>query len=275
MKVFLYETQSDIPVFFQREDLQIPFLHTNLLTFMGAGFMRNAISLGEEAQVFLPSSWEDSLPTPHNYSFYSGELSKTLETHQKREYELVFLTNLFSLMVGDFLPEDIAHLKQNPEKLFSKNGVIGGYLKRGQEMPKPEEFVGFDNIITLTFDNFLGLNQQLIGNLNIKSLEVGCRVYGKPVILSENVSDNSTVCYPSYIDKNVVVRNSYIGPGTVLRGNSVIEDSRVYGSFIESSRVVSCELHDTIATSSYIESANFGRNTLLPPGSMINSERKV
>jgi hypothetical protein len=274
MKVFIYETQSDLPLFFQRVETHIPFLHTNLLSFLGAGFVRSAIQQDEEVQIFLPHSWEGDIHQPHNYSFYNGELSKTLLTHQKREYELVFITSLFSLLVGDFYPHDVTHLKQNPENLFSNNGIVGGYLKRGQEMPKPEVFSGFSNVTILDFDNFLRLNQSLIGNLNIKSVDtLNIQVYGKPTILSESISGDTTICYPSFIDKGVVVRNSYIGPGTVLRGNTSVEDSKLYGSFIDASKVVSSELHDSIISSAYIQNSKLGRNTLVPPGSMIYSER--
>jgi hypothetical protein len=275
MKVFLYENYNELSLWFKRPEFTIPFLHTNLLGFLSGGFVRNAIALGEDVQIFLPSFWEEDIVSPNNYRYYTGEVPKELEAHQKMEYELVFLTSLYSLLLGDFSSADISYLKQSPEKLFSNNGVIGGYLRKGQVLPKPDTFDGFANIVELTSANFLNLNQRLVENLNIKSLGARARTYGKPTILSENVSEDSTLCYPCFIGKDVVIQNSYIGPGTVLTGNTRVLHSKVFGSFLESSNIVSSNLHDIISIDAYVENSSLHSPTLLPAGSMIYSERKV
>lgn len=275
MKVFIYESETGLNAFFNSPDFLIPFLSTNLLSFMGSGVVRNSIILDEDYQIFLPASWEPHILNSEAYSFYAGDVRNQLQNHQKKEYELVFLANLFSLMVADLFDEDISHLKQNPEEMFSNRGVIGGYLKKGQELPKPEVFEGFRNFIELSDSNFLRLNQDLVGNLNIKSLGVGARKYGTPTILSENVSENSTICGPCYIAEHVVVENSYIAPGTVLLGDTRIVSSRVYGSFVHDSGIDSSELHDSLVSGADISDVSLNKNTRLPFGSVVKGERKI
>lgn len=275
MKVFIYESDSVLVNFFQRPEFQIPFLSSNLLSFLGAGVVRNSIILDEDYTVFLPLSWEPHIENSSNFSFYSGDIANQLSTSQKRDYELVFITGLFSLMLGDFFDHDLSHLKQNPEKLFTNRGVIGGYLKKGQELSAPEEFDGFKNFVNLTEENYLRLNQDLVENLSIQSVGVTARTYGKPIILSENVSSDSTVCGPCFIGKNVRVDSSYISPGTVILGTTEIVNSRVTSSFVMDAYLDGTSIEDTIALEATIENVTLSKGAKLPPGSVIIGERKI
>jgi NDP-sugar pyrophosphorylase family protein len=275
MKVFVYESDNGVINFFQRPEFQIPFLSSNLLSFMGAGVVRNSILLDEDYQIFLPHSWEPHLENSSNFNFYSGDVFNQLSQYQKREYELVFVTGLFSLMLGDFFDHDLSHLKQNPEKFFSNRGVIGGYLKRGQELPVPEEFEGFKNFVVLSGENYLKLTQDLVENLSIKSVEVSARTYGKPIVLSEDVASNSTVCGPCFIGKGVRIEDSYIAPGTVILGNTDIINSQIMSSFIMDSYVDSSSMKDAMAADATIEKINLSQGAKLPPGSVIIGERKI
>lgn len=275
MKVFIYESNNGVNSLFQLPEFHIPFLSSNLLSFLGSGIVRSSAALDDTYQVFLPEHWRDGLENSHPYSFYSGDAKNQLDSHQKRDYELVFITSLFSLMVGDLFDADISYLKQNPEKLFMNRGVVGGYLKRGQELPRPEVFDGFKNFIQLDETNFLRLNQDLVGNLSIDSVESGARKYGHPIILSDSVNQSSTVCGPCYISEGAVVENSYIAPGTVIVGNCHIINSRVYGSFISESTLENSVLHDAVVTESNISSVELLKHTRLPSGSVINGERKI
>ena len=273
MKVFIYESENGLNSFFNSPEFLIPFLSTNLLSFMGTGVVRNSIVLDEDYQIFLPAHWEPHILNSESYEFYTGDVSNQLQNHQKKEYELVFLANLFSLMVADFFDEDISHLKQNPEKLFSNRGVIGGYLKRGQEPPKPESFEGFKNFLVLDDSNFLRLNQDLVANLSIKSVGVSARTYGTPIILSENVVGNSTICGPCYIGENVTVESSYIAPGTILLGDTKVLHSRVYGSFVHDSVIDSSDIHDSMLSGADITTTVLEGYTRLPFGSVVKGER--
>jgi len=274
MKVFVYESENSLNSFFRSPEFAIPFLSTNLLSFMGAGVVRNSILLDEDYQIFLPSSWERHIENASSFYFYDGDVKNKLEKHQKREYEVVVLTNLFSLLLLDFFDEDISHLKQNPEKLFSNRGVLGGYLKRGQELGKPEDYDGFKNILELTDSNFLKLNQDLVANLDIESVGVGARSYGRPIILSKDVSEDSTICGPCFIGEEVSIENSYIAPGTVITGVSRIEESRIYSSFLNEVSIFSSRVEDSMVTETRMLNGEISKS-LLPSGSVIVGERKV
>lgn len=271
MKVFIYENPNIVNSWFNESDYKIPFLGTNLLNFNTMGFLRFASETGDSLKVFIPGHWD--VPSNDYLQPYDGSSIKdNLDKYQTHDYELVFVMSAFSLLVGELDKNDIAEIKQRPEKFFNNRGVIGGLLKKGQELPSPEEFSGFNSFINLHEDNYLKLTQDLVGNLTIKSNKTEARVYGTPIILSSDISSDSTICYPSYIGKDVVINNSYVGPGSVIRGKSRISGSMVLGSFVEESIVSSAELEDTISVNSRIENVKVSRS-IFPFGSVTNGSR--
>lgn len=275
MKVIVYENPNTLNEWFSRPDCKIPFLATDLLSFYAMGFLRLASDIGEEAEIYIPETWKPLLGDIAYFKYYHTSTSQAIKTFQKREYELVFLSSLYSLFIGDMDKADVSHLKQNPEKLFLGRGVIGGYLKKGQELPEPESFPGFDCFVTLTEDNYLRINQDLVSNLSTKSIdEVSARVYGKPLILSSQIGGNTTICAPCYIGKDVVVLDSYIGPGTILRGQTRITNSRVFGSYLEDVEISECTLTETVSSSSSLDGVEFDI-ARLPSGSVIRGARKI
>lgn len=270
MKVFLYDNTQELNEFFGALDYEIPFLGSSLLKFFTMNLLRNAENLSEEIHIFIPESWE--LESRGPVSKYNGNLVHTLSQHQKKDYEVIFVTSLYSILASDITRDDIAYLKQNPGRLFSNNGVVGGYVEKGQQLEAPDnDFGGFDNFLVLSIDNFLGLNQQLVGQLYTPSVPNPARVYGNPIILSENII-NSTVCGPSFIGENVTLNNAYIAPGTVIMGNTTVDGSRVFSSFIHDSRITSSELEDTVVTSSAIQGLTLQKSSV-PRGSYIENER--
>jgi hypothetical protein len=273
MQVFLFDNHSVLNHWFNEPDHKIPFLATDFLAFNTLGILRTARDNGDEVRIHIPYHWYDSVDNRSLFSPYDGQsFWETLQNNQSQEYELVFSLPLTSLFVGDLDRADIAHLKQNPEKLFMNRGVMGGYLKKGQGFPAPENFHGFDAFIPVTQENFLRLNQDLVAQMSVRSLETTARTYGKPMILSEHISSDSTICSPCYIGKDVVINQSYIGPGSVIRSGSIITNSKIYGSFIEGSRVTNSELTDTITSSSVIEGVTL-QNSVVPSWSDIINVR--
>ena len=267
MQVLFYDDNSVLNTWFGQPDYKIPFLATNLLNFNTLGFLRLASSRGEVVKIHVPSYWYEDLDNKNLFTPYDGSsIQDTLANSQANEYELVFIISLASVFVSDLSLSDISHMKENPEKLFSNpvKGVIGGYLKKGQELPSLDsDFPLFDAFIKLSPSNFLRLNQDLVGQLSVKSVETEARVYGDAIILSENISNDTVICAPCYIGKDVVINSSYIGAGTILRGHSRLTSSRVFGSFVVDTHLEESEITDSILSDSFVQGVTL-KNSLLP-----------
>lgn len=271
MQVFYYENPSIINQWFGEPDNRIPFLGSNLLNFNTMGFLRLGNQRGDSPKIHIPSRWYADLDNPSLFTEYDGSsISETLNESQVQDYELVFILSLTSLLVGEVTETDISHLKQNPGKTYINRGVIGGYLKKGDEFPTPEEFEGFTGFIPLNEDNYLILSQDLVGQLSVKSVATEARVYGNPIILSTDISPDSIICYPCYIGKDVVINSSYIGPGSVIRSGSSINNSKIYGSIVDGSRVTNAELTDTILSNALVEGVKLTNSVLPAWSSVIN-----
>lgn len=272
MKVFVYENPNEINSWFGKPDHEIPFLGTNLLNFNSLGFLHSASALKESLKIFLPDSWE--IPTSQYFEHYDGSVAAKM-SNKNEEYELVLLTNMFSILVGELGSTDFSHLKQNPGKFFRNRGVIGGYLKSGQELPSPEDFSGFFCFVELGPESYLKVNQSLISNISVDSKKTQATLYGNPSILSDNISPEATVCYPSFIGKDVsIFGKSYIGPGSVIRGHSTIVSSKVFGSYVENSRVEHSSLEDSILSDSSVYGLSLSES-ILPIGSVARDTRSV
>jgi len=273
MKVFIYDNPNELNNLFGEPDYRVPFLSTNLLNFATMGILRNAAQVGEGHTIYIPDWWSD-ISNISLYSLYTN-VAQTLEAEQSREYELVFLMSLFSVMVGDFSKEDIAFLKQNPGKLYQNNGVIGGYLEKEQAMPAPEDFEGFDAFWQLTPSSYLRINQQLVGQLSLNTVKAdeSNTIYGAPALLSSSVQ-NSTICAPSYISENSTIVNSYIAPGSIVTGDVTISGSKVFGSFVNDANIINSVLTDSIVSGSVVDGLQL-KESIIPQGSLLQNERQV
>lgn len=271
MKVFIYDNPSIINLWFNEPDYRIPFLSTNLLNFNTMGLLKFSNEKRDSLKIFLPNYWDID---NHNYfHHYDGSSVKdTLDAHQTHDYELVFIMSAFSLLVGDLEESDVAHLKQNPDKLFSNRGIVGGFLKKGQELPTPEEYSGFISFVELRDSNYLKLSQELVGNLNFNTVKVAATTYGKPSNLSPNISPDSTICAPSFIGKDVVVNGSYVGAGSVLRGNTRLTNSRVFGSVLVDSTASNSTISDSVVSNSLLDNVTLSKS-VVPFGGVINDTR--
>lgn len=253
MRIFIYDTYTDLNTFFNLPSDNLPILGSTLSKFMQDAFERQA-SLHNDSVTF------------HRNVEYTEHLSE--------DYEIVLLTSVFSVPVGNISREEIAFLKQNPDKMFQNNGVIGGYIKK-PETPTQESNI-FVNFWELNLDNFLYTNQVLLPQLSLLSphqTNDSITRYGNPIILSQNVV-NSTICYPCFIDKDVHVSNSYIGAGTILLGNTSVSNSRVYSSFVQDTRLSDVKAEDIIASYSVLEGGRMSKS-LFPFGSKVytNNDR--
>ena len=252
-------------MFFQTPSYSTPFLSADLMTFYRQAAVRFREEYNEEAVIYTPAEWNEEHP-------YTGDYTKLLED----TYEIVLLASPYSAPVGNMLPDEIAFLKQHPDKLFHNNGVVGGFIRSGFKPTAPEDDPDlFSGFMELTLENFLITNQMLSGQLQYKNTPQALysKIYGNPAILSENVH-NSTIVAPAFIDKNVTVHNSYIGAGTILTGDTTVTNSRIYGSFIHSSQIHNCErVEDAlIATNSHVENQILTSPSALPYGSIVRGE---
>lgn len=272
MKVFVYESEA-YPLREYFPEYLVPFLTSNLLQFTKDRLIH--ASQDDGCQIFLPAWWGSRVSDSDEFSFHAGDIDEQLEQHQQKEYELVVITSLSALWVGDLPPQDMAYIKQAPEKFFSNRGIMVGYLKQGQKLPEPTEFEdGFKNVVALTDGNYLRLNQGLLAGvtLNVQAADTNARVFGEPLILSKQVSPGSTICGPAFIDKDVVIQDSYIGPGTIIRGNSQVFNSRVDGSFLLSASIHNSTISDGIVLGSQVEGVKLLPQTKLMPGSNIAAD---
>lgn len=268
MKIFLYETINDLSLFFQTPSHKIPFLSADLFTFFNQAAERYTAEYGDEVTIYTPSDWHEDNP-------YDGAYTDLVS---KDRYELVLVCTPLSAPVGDLLPDEVTFLKQNPDKMFFFNGVLGGYIKGGEALSgTPEEDASlFSGFWQLTLDNFLELNQELVSQLQARSapdLE-DSHTFGTPVVLSPEVY-GSTIGSPVFIGKDVKVYNSYIGAGTVLTGNTEVRNSRIYSSFIHDSIVRESPRVESvlIASDSLVEGQTIDSPSRLPYGTTIFSKK--
>ena len=261
MKVFLYEDHNHLESLFLKPEYEIPFLGTSLLDFSKKSFQELAQEIDENLEYFVPESWfVDEKKYSYNILDYLSE-----------EPELVFLTNVYSLFFGFFDKEYIHHLKQNKGKAFSNNGTVASYLSKNDGLSEPSDDETLNSFFYVNEKNYLRVTQKLLGQVEGERKRVDSRVFGDPVILSDNVF-NSTVCGPSYIGENVSVVNSYVGPGTVILGTSSIQNSKVFSSFLDESSIRNVETEDSLIIHSFIENVNL-KDSVSPSGGIITYER--
>lgn len=258
MKVFVYQEDTDLSVFFERPEFAVPFLSSDLLTF----FLKGVERAGLGAETYLPATWGIEEYRSYSRVELEGE-----------GYGYVMFAPLTSLIVFDFEESDFIEMKQFPDRLFSNNGVVAGYVDYGKPLPAPKDNdTFFKNIRRVNLTTFLQYNQRLVGNL--EAGEQKRFVYGSPVILTDNVCPRTTVAGPAFIGEHVRIENSYIGPGSVITGTSVIENSTILHSFINSSTVENSEFKDSLITDSSIEGVHT-EDSRLPFGSVIRNIRKI
>lgn len=264
MKVFIYEDYSELVDFFGLPPNEVPFLGSTLVDFtINALTSQCSLLLGEgEPEIFYPESWGRD-------NSFSGDYTPLLS----EEPELVLVTTSSSILVGTISRDDLQYVKERPNHLFYNGLVYIGYISRnGLKVPTNDDSLmsGFRSVTSL--EGFLRLNQALVSRLSYPydyDLD-DSDIYGSPVILSESIH-NSTICGPAFIGENVHISNSYIGPGTVIAGNTNIVNSRVYSSFVFDSSLSSISRleNSLIGGSSVVSGMPELADSRLPSGSKV------
>lgn len=255
MQVFVYDIETDLNSFFQKTSAEIPFLNSDLISFLKERMTAQSLLHKEEVKIH------------EEFTDHIAHLPKD------NRYELVFFIPPTTLLVGDISKEDMAFLRQNPGKLYTHNDIIAGYISRESEMvtsPEDEPSL-FSGSWVLSLDNFLHTNQMLISQLHLRNSVKGenVTIYGSPLIMSENVR-NSTICGPSFIGPDASVEDSYVAPGTIISGVSHLNGAKVFSSFIHNS-TLSGEIHNSLITESSVENMTLGSGCRLPNGTVLGS----
>lgn len=265
MKVFLFNSHSQLSEYFQEENFNIPFLGSTLFDYNYNAYTRFSKLLKKDLNIFVPVEWKDLLPNTEDYRNIPQKLSD--------EHELILFTDLLNVPVLDFSMDDYHFLAQNPNKLFSHStGFKVGYLNNKSEISKIyEDLEGFSNLVRLNNTNFLKINQALINNY---SGTPSPNTYGSPVITcpSSNVV-NSKISGPCFIGEDVKIFNSIIYPGTILTGRTVVQNSEVFESFICESEVKNSTVKNTLSVLSSLIEVDL-KDSVVPRGSVILNERK-
>jgi hypothetical protein len=265
MKVFLFNSHSQLSEYFQEESFNIPFLGSTLFDYNYNSYERLAVLINKTLQIFVPPEWDGLLENTETYINVPQNLSN--------DFELIFFTDLFNIPFLDFSHDDYHFIIQNPNKLFSHaSGLKVGYLNNQSEISKlSEDLHGFSNILRLTNSNFLKINQTLINNY---SGSPSPNTYGSPVIAcpSSNIV-NSKIAGPCFLGEDVKIFNSIIYPGTILTGRTVIQNSEVFESFICESEVKNSTVKNTLSVLSSLFDVDL-KDSVVPRGSVIFNERK-
>jgi glucose-1-phosphate thymidylyltransferase len=151
----------------------------------------------------------------------------------------------------------IVELVEKPEEFVSDLAVIGIYYFKDVAVLKDELQSVLDNNITnggeyQINDGIKGMMQKGkvfvtgevsewmdCGNKNV-TVETNARMLGfleadgeEQLVSDKAVIENSTIIPPCYIDEGVILRNATVGPHVSVGKNTVIEDSEVKNSLIQ------------------------------------------
>lgn len=265
MKIFYFSEENSLEQVFMKPQPEIPFLNSTLFEFSKQAFFRLGEQINEEVQIIAEPGWgegHEPLTTPNILEYLNEET------------ELVFFTNVFSVFFSSLDKEYIQHLKQNPGKLFMSEGTVCGYLSKNHVLNEPELDKTLQSFFFVNETNFLRVTNKLVGQLQpILPKFDSTEVYGFPTVVSENIK-NSTVCGPCFIGPDVVVSDSYIAPGTVITGESVITNSSVFSSVISNVRVEASNITSTLTSNATILHTDL-KNSVIPSGGIIQNERSL
>jgi len=263
MKIFYFAEENALEQLFMKPQPEIPFLNSTLFEFSKDAFTRLGEQINDDVQIIADPAWgsdHEPLTTPNILEYLS------------EEPELVFFTNVFSIFFAGLDKEYIQHLKQNPGKLFMAEGTVCGYLSKDHTLSEPEVDKTLQSFFFVNETNFLRVTNKLVGQLQPSLPEVESNeIYGFPTVLSESVK-NSTICGPCFIGPDVVVSDSYIAPGTVITGESVITNSSVFSSVLSDSRLETSTITSTLTSGSTLFYAKL-KESVVPYGGIIQDER--
>jgi glucose-1-phosphate thymidylyltransferase len=171
----------------------------------------------------------------------------------------------------------ITDFVEKPEYFVSDLAIIGiYYLKDGDNLRKELQFLIDNNIkdkgefqLTSALENMKNKGVKLIPGKVIEWLDCGNKnstVYtnqrilefnkGNDLISKSHISHNSVIIEPCYIGENVKLINSVIGPYVSVGNNSVIEDSVIKNSIVQTfAKISGGNIHNSIF-GNYVEFKN-------------------
>jgi len=157
--------------------------------------------------------------------------------------------------------DQIVELVEKPTEFVSDQAVIGIYYFKEVGVLRNElQFVLENNIINggeyqindgikrMMADGKIFVTGKVdewmdCGNKNV-TIETNQRMLGflkrdgEPLIAASLEKDNANIIEPCYIGENVVLRNTTVGPFVSIGANTVIEDTTVKNSLIQSNSVI-------------------------------------
>jgi len=163
---------------------------------------------------------------------------------------------------------EITDFVEKPEEFVSDLAIIGiYYFKKGENLRKELQYLIDNNIkdkgefqLTNALENMKNKGLKFTPGKVIEWLDCGNKdstVYtnqrilefnkGKNLVSSTHVSQNSVIIEPCYIGENVKLLNSVIGPHVSIGDNSIIEDSVIKNSIIQTHSKISCaNIHNSM-----------------------------
>lgn len=241
MKIFIYESDTSLQQIFHLPARAVPLLNTTVSGFFKQSASRQARLHNVKVDVYTPQHWEDDNGYASNFLDFRSDTPEVF---------IVVPDN--TVLAGDILKEDLVRLEQSPGKLFHNKGIIAGYLSsKDDDYPEPiNDETLFNGALFISADNYLKIQQVLVQRVSTPDLpgtDDTVTLYGAPVILADPSSiQNSTICAPTLIGKDVRVVNSYIAPGSVITGDSNIISSRVYSSVVIDSTITNSNITNTV-----------------------------
>ncbi len=156
---------------------------------------------------------------------------------------------------------EIIELVEKPQKFVSNLAVIGiYYFKNVENLKKELQYVLENDILnggeyqindgikrmiqhgkifkTATVDKWMDCGNKNVTVETNKSM-LTLLAESNETLISENIiSENSKIIAPSFIGNGVILKNSTIGPYTSIGANTIIEDSDVRNSIIQTHSVI-------------------------------------
>ncbi len=155
----------------------------------------------------------------------------------------------------------ITDFVEKPDEFISDLAIIGiYYIKNGEVLREEIQYLLDNNIkdkgefqLTNALEHMKqkGLkfvpgevsewmdcgNKEITVDTNSKILKFANQANEK--LISKSVSlDNSTIIEPCYIGENVVLKNATVGPNVSLGDGSIVEDSHIINSLIQSNTII-------------------------------------
>jgi glucose-1-phosphate thymidylyltransferase len=168
----------------------------------------------------------------------------------------------------------ITDFVEKPQEFISDLAIIGiYYFKDGENLCSELQYLIDNNIkdkgeyqLTNAMENMKNKGKKLVPGKVIEWLDCGNKdatvytnkrvleiKYPKNKIASSAVTKNSVVIEPCYIDENVQIQNSVIGPHVSIGANSKIKNSVVTNSIIQNNSSVETACIDNSMVGSFVQ----------------------